>query len=391
MLHLLLCALASGSTFLLDDDVDVQKATPEVYEVSFEPGRLGSKLEPTFSPYGTKLPLTAKAFPGLKGFDHLETHLKLGPGRDEDAGQLLVLARSATGKPYDLLFLDRNHDGSLDAERPVLARPSEVRGKFWSSFATAVKVKHATAREAAWEDYPLAFWVVVEKEGESPELVRFSRRGFLAGSVQIDGVAFDVVLADANNDAVFGPGDSWTIRPASQSTRWSSSRGVGDFAWAAGKAWKLELEGTSGRKGRVVHFDPGITQAEDEQQRDLLREDRLAPRAKVPVAFEHKFEQTLESAGTRKAPYFLDFETTWCGPCKQMDAFVYTAEAVAQAARGVLCIKVDGDERKDLVTRYQVKSYPTGILFDPDGKELARFVGYRGVKQMAEFFRKAAP
>ena len=50
---------------------------------------------------------------------------------------------------------------------------------------------------------------------------------------------------------------------------------------------------------------------------------------------------------------------------------------------------VDGDARKDLVEKYEVKGYPTGILFDAQGKEVARYSGYRSVKEMAAFFPKS--
>jgi thioredoxin-like negative regulator of GroEL len=44
-----------------------------------------------------------------------------------------------------------------------------------------------------------------------------------------------------------------------------------------------------------------------------------------------------------------------------------------------------------LTEKLSVKGYPTGILFSADGKEVARYVGYQSVKQMAEFFKKAKP
>jgi hypothetical protein len=36
-----------------------------------------------------------------------------------------------------------------------------------------------------------------------------------------------------------------------------------------------------------------------------------------------------------------------------------------------------------------VNGYPTGILFDGDGEELARYVGYQSVKMTAAFLQKA--
>jgi thiol-disulfide isomerase/thioredoxin len=359
--------------------------------VEFQPGAADSKLAPRFSPKGTQITLVAKAMPGLPGVDHLEGRLKLGPPRAGAAGQLFAIARSAKGKPYDTLILDTNGDGSLADESKVAVDPSTVRGKIWTTFAASPRVNHAAKSEApAWEDYPVSFWVVVEKPEEVPSVIRYSRRGFLTGSVTIAGKTHAVLLADGDNDAVFGPGDSWGIRPADAPGAFTADEGrtVGDFVWAGGKAWKLALDGTAGRKGRLIPFDPGVSQAEDAMRRDRLREDRMAPRVEKPVAFSKDVDAAIKAAQEKKRPYFLKFETDWCVPCKQMHALVFTAKDVAEAAGGVTCIVVDGDERKDLTKRYKVEGYPTGILFGPDGAEVARFSGYRGVKETTEFFRK---
>jgi hypothetical protein len=359
--------------------------------VEFRPGAPDSKLAPRFSPKGTQIKLAPKAVPGLPGVDHLEGRLKLGPaGAGAADGQLFALARSEKGKPYDLLFLDADHDGSLAGEAKLTATPNTVRDKIWSSFTAAPKVNHAAKGAApAWEEYPVSFWVVVEKPEEIPAVIRYSRRGFLASPVTIGGKPHDVLLADGDNDGVFGKGDSWTVRPAAAGAFGADeSRSVGDYAWAGGKAWKLVLEGTTGRSGRLVPFDPGVTQEEDAARRDRLREDRAAPRAEKPVAFRDDADAAIKEAREKKRPYFIKFETDWCVPCKQMHTYVFTANTVAEAADGVVCITVDGDKRKDLVKSCGVEGYPTGILFGADGSEVARFSGYRGVKETTEFFRK---
>lgn len=359
--------------------------------IELAPGAADSKLAPRFSPKGTQITLAPKAMPGLPGVDHLEGRIKLGPARDKaDGGQLFALARSAKGKPYDTLILDADRDGALAGEAKIVVDSSAVRGKIWSTFAAAPQVDHAARGAPAWEEYPVSLWVVVEKPEEVPSVIRYSRRGFLTGTVAIGGKAHVVLLADGNNDGVFGPGDSWTVRAADAAGAFTAdeSRAVGDFAWAAGAAWKLVLEGTAGRKARLVRFDPGTTRAEDAARRDRLREDREAPRAENPVAFRNDADAAIKEAGEKKRPYFLKFETDWCVPCKQMHALVFTSKAVAEASDGVTCIVVDGDARKDLVEKHKVNGYPTGILFGPNGAEVARFSGYRGVKETTEFFGK---
>ena len=71
-----------------------------------------------------------------------------------------------------------------------------------------------------------------------------------------------------------------------------------------------------------------------------------------------------------------------------MNELVFTAQEVVDAATGVVCIKVDGDERKDLVEKHKVTGYPTGVLLNESNEEIARFLGYASVKQTKELFSK---
>jgi hypothetical protein len=362
-------------------------AVPTSVVVTLAPGDPASNLAPRYSPPGRQLKLEPARRPGLAGFDHLETRLKLGPNVDSGEGHLLVLARNAAGKPYNLLFVDADGTGKLDAA-PIKVEPKLVRGKFWTSFQATLRIDHAGPGAPA-EYYPVEFWAVVDREGETPDVIRVSRRGFLIGSTRLGGAPAEVVLSDSNNDGVLGPGDWWELR--AEGSKASGNRGVGDFAWAGSRAWKLELEGTRGRKASLVPFDPGITEEQDSIKRDLYREDRLAERAAKPVAFRKDVDSALKDAAQRRSASFLKFETDWCGPCHMMTSFVFTAKAVADAADGLACIVIDGDARKDLTEKHAVNAYPTGILLDADGREIARYVGYQTVKETTAFLRNRKP
>lgn len=70
-----------------------------------------------------------------------------------------------------------------------------------------------------------------------------------------------------------------------------------------------------------------------------------------------------------------------------MTQYVFTAKDVVDASAGIVCVKVDGDERRDLVERYSVKAYPTGVMISPDDSEEARFVGYQTVVEMTDLLK----
>jgi hypothetical protein len=125
--------------------------------------------------------------PGLPGFDHLQGHLKLGAVPDGEPGQGSAIARSRKAEPYDLLFLDEDHNGSLEGEEPVSTTPGTNRNKLWSNFRSSVPVRHNVGGTTIWQDYPLTFWVVTDTPEQVPNVIRFTRIGYFTGSVLIDG------------------------------------------------------------------------------------------------------------------------------------------------------------------------------------------------------------
>jgi thiol-disulfide isomerase/thioredoxin len=318
----------------------------------------------------------------------LAGRITVGPPDIHGNEQPVAVSRSEAGEHYDLLFTDSNMDGSLEGESPVSTTANLSRNKWWSSFQTVLKVNHSIGEsEPTAFDYPVSFWIVVENPEDQPSLLRFTRRGYKSGSVKIDGVEHIVAISDGNNDGIFGQGDYWVIGKTEKDDPLGAKdwRKIPDFTWVDETAWELTLEGTAGTVGHVLPVDPGLTREEDEISRDLYKYDREAPRAENPVVFETDFEKAIKKAANENMPYFIKFEAEWCGPCKTMSKYVFTAKEVAEAATGIVFIVVDGDKRKDLKEKYNVSGYPTCILFDTDGKEISRISGYQGVREISRF------
>ena len=189
-------------------------------------------------------------------------------------------------------------------------------------------------------------------------------------------------------DGVYEPTDSWALASrdsARDVLRPAYSGTMEEHLWLFDQAYQVVEVDPSGRRLVIAPFDPGITRTAEEEMNDHLRVDREAPRSGRTVAFLHEFEEADGLARQEGKPLFIDFETTWCGPCKIMDEWVYTADAVVDAATSTIAVKVDGDERLDLKDRYGVSGFPTVILLDADGTELRRLDGYVNVEDMTEF------
>jgi thiol:disulfide interchange protein DsbD len=95
----------------------------------------------------------------------------------------------------------------------------------------------------------------------------------------------------------------------------------------------------------------------------------------------------------------VDFFATWCNPCKAMDAKTFRDPEVVRALEEVVPVRIDAEGTEPvhgyvgeaLASRYRVVSYPTLILMDGDGREIARSRGYKSPTQFLAWLRSALP
>jgi thiol-disulfide isomerase/thioredoxin len=110
---------------------------------------------------------------------------------------------------------------------------------------------------------------------------------------------------------------------------------------------------------------------------DTMAAQRSRPRASTPFAWSASFDQVMAEAKNTGRKVILEFWTSWCGPCKTMDEWIWPdAEAAAVLNAGYVGVKLDGGLEKALVVRLGVRGYPTVVLLDAGGTELTRFEGY---------------
>ncbi len=89
------------------------------------------------------------------------------------------------------------------------------------------------------------------------------------------------------------------------------------------------------------------------------------------------FEKALEKAKNEKKLVFVDFFTTWCGPCKMLDRTTWQDPKVIQwLTANTIPLKIDAEKDVELARRYGVRAYPTMVFIKPDGKILDTIIGY---------------
>jgi protein disulfide-isomerase len=103
------------------------------------------------------------------------------------------------------------------------------------------------------------------------------------------------------------------------------------------------------------------------------------------------YAASTAQATAEKKPVLLEFTgSDWCPPCMKQNKDVFEQPAFADFAKDKLVlVKLDfprskpqaseiKERNQQLAAQYKVQGFPTVILLGPDGKELAREVGYKG-------------
>ena len=195
------------------------------------------------------------------------------------------------------------------------------------------------------------------------------------------------MITERKMDGVFDRNDSWALAPDSSLKDLYSSKhakSMDSHTWFGEQAFGIDSVLPSGRVIWIKPVDPQITREEEEKQNDWLAPDRAAKRSGNKVKFLHDYNYALGLAKQKGQKTLLDFETTWCGPCKTMDQYVYTADTIVFATKNLIAVKIDGDEHRDQVKKYKIDGYPTLVLLDKEGNEIARGVGYQSVAKVLE-------
>lgn len=97
------------------------------------------------------------------------------------------------------------------------------------------------------------------------------------------------------------------------------------------------------------------------------------------VHFVSDFDEALKQAKQENKLVFVDFYTSWCGPCKYLSKKVFTQEIVGSYFNShfVNCkIQCDDNaEGKGLGEKYDIQAYPTLMLIDANGEIVHSMAG----------------
>lgn len=105
----------------------------------------------------------------------------------------------------------------------------------------------------------------------------------------------------------------------------------------------------------------------------------------------HDFDAAQKQAQTKDLPILLHFHASWCGPCHQMEQTVLRTAAVKNLfGQRVIGVKIDSDQNRHLVDRFNVRSLPSDILLTPTGTIITRTDGFQNQNVYLSFLGRGA-
>jgi thioredoxin-related protein len=116
------------------------------------------------------------------------------------------------------------------------------------------------------------------------------------------------------------------------------------------------------------------------------------------------WQDVLRKARAENKNIFIDAFATWCVPCKQMDAEVYTDASVSDYAnKEFLSIKIQFDQTKndseyiknwhqdakEIQKKYNIGAFPTFLFFNSSGELINRSQGFHSPSQFLVLLKES--
>lgn len=372
--------------------------------------------QPNFTPSGTRVPLEEVAA-GLvlpAGATHPVRRgvLQVGPTRESWIPMLLTSAVTDPGV-LNRLYLDMNRNGDFSDDgppAPAILRLNQETGNGRIVFEDIELLVRFPDPERT-EPLVVQFWLMHSSANPEPDsFIRYASDTFWrTGTVTVNGIPALVAAMDKNNDALYGPGDNWSVveasmPEASKYVLWvpfeptkgevhSTDRLM--FIQRGPDAADLVLEfrsfATDGSSITFAVVDHPISKAEDRLADNMSASEWTRPRSPAPYPWTNDLDGAIASAKDSGKRIFLYFEAEWCGPCKLMDQWIWTdAEVVSELRAGYVGVKLNFDDEEAHVRRFNVIGLPNILIVDPASGTAIRSVnGYQSSQKLLDFLRES--
>jgi thiol:disulfide interchange protein len=112
------------------------------------------------------------------------------------------------------------------------------------------------------------------------------------------------------------------------------------------------------------------------------------------VSFINSDDMTgaMKKAKAANKVLFVDFYTTWCAPCRVMEQSVFRDQLVAEYMNtNCISLRVNAEKGNGPTLKMEnaVDAYPTMLVFNSNGDEVARKQGSLGIEDFKKFIKSA--
>ncbi len=107
--------------------------------------------------------------------------------------------------------------------------------------------------------------------------------------------------------------------------------------------------------------------------------------------FEGSWNEVLQEAKKQNKPIFVDFYTSWCGPCKLMTKTTFANIQVGDYLNSnYIAYKIDCEKGEgiQIAEKFEIFSYPTLCFFDKNGKLQSKEIGYKNADDFLSLVQK---
>ena len=108
------------------------------------------------------------------------------------------------------------------------------------------------------------------------------------------------------------------------------------------------------------------------------------------INWVYDYARGIQLAKETGRPVLLFFSASWCPPCKELLATVFSNQEVAQVSRQFVNIYLDVDQDTKTRTQYKIREIPTIYFLNSEGKIIQKFEGQRSASNFIDLMHSIA-